>query len=373
MLQSQSSPHRQPDLQQFQTLGARLNGIAARIDITNLTADPQRAEIERDFYASGETTPPIFTSPDTSPLALALSTEFSHLSLPDGPESIRGVYSSKMTETALMIETLAAIGDRNRLVAASSLFFGTPSPETLDEARAILAEPLLPDTGTGQFDRLALRDSYTDALSADRLSEWRVLMGDAPQSYVSPESRTVTVGNRLSFTAEEIQRLTNHEIKGHVYRAANGYEAHPAIAPALGTGLDGYNATEEGVAVYGEYAAGLLSQPIMRTYAARALAVQSVLDGGDFIETYELLRSHTMGKHGAFKNALRAHRGEGLIRDHIYLEGYLVVKQFAERGGDMKELYAGKVGIHHLAQVARLRQEGFLPPAPTYFPDYLED
>ncbi len=135
-------------------------------------------------------------------------------------------------------------------------------------------------------------------------------------------------------------------------------------------GLPGYLSTEEGLAAYFEELTGNTDEEKMRDYAGRVIAVNSVCKNLSFREAYEKLRGYGFTEGKAWRLAIRAHRGGGYIKDHVYLKGYFQVKKFAEKNGDLKSLYVGKIGIQHLPLVKNLLKEGILKK-PKYLPVFL--
>ena len=116
-------------------------------------------------------------------------------------------------------------------------------------------------------------------------------------------------------------------------------------------GFAGYLETEEGLAAYHEYKAGLMTNSILRTYAGRTLAVHYSLEY-DFKDTYKKLCKFFKPK-AAWKLTLRAKRGTdpkkpgAFTKDCVYLRGFLKLYEFAKTN-DIRELYIGKIGIQDL-------------------------
>jgi len=129
--------------------------------------------------------------------------------------------------------------------------------------------------------------------------------------------------------------------------------------------------TEEGLTSYFEELTGNTSDEMMRDYAGRVIAVDSVCQDLTFKKTFERLKDHSFTDDQAWNLAVRAHRGGGYIKDHVYLEGLTIVKDFAAKGGDFKTLYVGKVGIDHLPLVEKLLEEGVLQEA-KYLPKFIK-
>lgn len=53
----------------------------------------------------------------------------------------------------------------------------------------------------------------------------------------------------------------------------------------------------------------------------------------------------------------------GFIKDHVYLEGKVLLDDFVKDGGDLTPLYAGKIGLQHIDLV----KKGIIKP-PKYMP-----
>jgi uncharacterized protein (TIGR02421 family) len=183
---------------------------------------------------------------------------------------------------------------------------------------------------------------------------------------VSVSDQCVFIRKGASFSERYIRRLIAHEIGTHILRAENGRE-QPFLM--FMSGFPGYLSTEEGLAVWNEERFGLLTNETMRLYAARCVAVE-MAKTKSFSSIYKHFRG-LFGDDGAFKLALRVKRGlsdtskkGGFTKDFVYLEGYLAVKDFIDKGGSLNELYWGKIGIEHLPvlrQMTGISSPRFLP------------
>jgi len=118
-------------------------------------------------------------------------------------------------------------------------------------------------------------------------------------------------------------------------------------------GFPWYLDTEEGFAAYNEFKCGLLSPKILRNYAGRVIANHLSLSNS-FSRVYNHLLEY-FTRQDAWNLTLRSKRGltntalpGAFTKDHLYLKGFLKVKEFADSGGDMKKLYVGKIGIEHV-------------------------
>lgn len=168
--------------------------------------------------------------------------------------------------------------------------------------------------------------------------------------------RVLYINKNRKFSDDDLKRLIVHEIGTHIARAENGKKQKYAI---FSYGLPNYLETEEGLAVYNEKINNLLTNTNLKHYAGRVIAVDLALENSFSITYNELLQY--FNKEFAWNLALRAKRGlidtgkkGGFTKDYVYLKGYYMIKDFVEKGGNVKDLYVGKIGIEHLPIIKEL-------------------
>lgn len=178
------------------------------------------------------------------------------------------------------------------------------------------------------------------------------------------------IGHETRVPAPRVEALLHHEVGTHMLTYYNGC-AQPLRL--LYNGLAGYEALQEGIAVLAEYLCGGLTLPRLRVLAARVIAAHGMIEGCTFADLYGLLRSrYSFDEREAYSITLRTFRGGGLIKDVIYLRGLHELLEFLRRGGDLAELFVGKIALHHLPLITELRDRGVLRYVPLR-PRYLED
>lgn len=178
------------------------------------------------------------------------------------------------------------------------------------------------------------------------------------------------IGHQTQVPAPRVEALLHHEVGTHMLTYFNG-RVHPLRL--LYNGLAGYEALQEGIAVFSEYLCGGLTVPRLRVLAARVLSAHSMIEGSTFVDLYRLLRSeHHFGKREAYSISLRTFRGGGLIKDVIYLRGLHELLEYLREGNDLTELFVGKIALHHLPCITELRDRGVLRDVPLR-PRYLDD
>ena len=141
----------------------------------------------------------------------------------------------------------------------------------------------------------------------------------------------------------------------------------------LASGLVGYDELQEGLAVLAEHLSSGLSRPRIRLLAGRVVAVESLIGGATFIDTFRVLHDeyHFSAK-TAFTVAARVHRGGGLTKDAVYLRGLVRMTEYLGAGKDVEPLLVGKIGNRHIPIVRELTLRGVLR-APPLRPRFLTE
>jgi len=167
---------------------------------------------------------------------------------------------------------------------------------------------------------------------------------------VSRGNLLVSTHSRIPWS--RVEALLQHEVGTHVLTYHNG-----RIQPfrQLYTGLAGYDALQEGLAVLTEYLVGGLSRPRLRLLAARVVAARRLIEGATFVETYrELDRNYDFPHRTAFTVAMRIYRGGGLTKDAVYLRGLCQILEYLGKGGKLDPLFVGKIAAQHIPIVREL-------------------
>lgn len=205
------------------------------------------------------------------------------------------------------------------------------------------------------------------ALAERNLAGWQVVEDTvmAARVLVDGAKRLLRVNPRSRFRLRDIERLVVHEIDVHAVRAANG-AAQPLRC--FQTGLPGSLATEEGLALVSEEHAGFASPGML----ARQVEVVIAIDLArrlPFRELYDTLADRC-GPGLAWGICLRIKRGlkdpslPGVYaKDSVYLRGRMLVRDWLDRGGDLRHLYVGKVSVFD--PVGEWLDQGWVTPRPV--------
>ena len=259
--------------------------------------------------------------------------------------------------------------DRNtpRFLYSSIQVYGEVDEDLLKLAEGILQ--YLPSRGRNSTETSVDATSFA-ALARAEIEKYRKVhpglkstvqvRNDIVGLLVSRGNLLVSSTTKLS--PGRVKALLNHEIGTHVLTYANG-RAQPF--QQLYSGLAGYEALQEGVAVLSEYLVGELRASRMRLLAARVVAVRNMLDGMDFVHNFhELTSKYHFTQRTAYSIILRTYRGGGLTKDAVYLRGLRDIFEYLQKGGSLESLYIGKVSLSHLPVIRELRWRKVLKPPP---------
>jgi uncharacterized protein (TIGR02421 family) len=259
--------------------------------------------------------------------------------------------------------------DTPRFLYGSLQLYPPVDDALLAEALAIL--DALPathgarDAGEPRFDAIAFAARAEVELAHYRLQLPSLaskihVRDDLPSLIVSHGD--LLVPGKLDVTARRAGALLQHEVGTHVVTHACG-KSQPLRV--LAAGLAGYEALQEGLAMFAEHLAGGLDGERLRLIAARAVAVRRLVEGVTFPALVaELTDAHGLTARAAFGVAVRVFRGGGLTKDAIYLRGLLQVLDHLRGGGALDPLLVGKLAFDQIALVEELVRREVLHAAP---------
>ncbi|MGM5487792.1 MAG: tyrosine/phenylalanine carboxypeptidase domain-containing protein [Nanobdellota archaeon] len=350
-----------PDIQELNPLDEALAQAAKHVK-TLYYIEPTNEDIQKEEFLEGRIQTPRFTYKkaeyDTRQMAQRLSSM-------EGSDSELGwLLERKKSEILLENKIIANLSDEDIIREASTTLYGVPSENLVSHADELLNT--LPNIDPEKpVSAETLRQALQEGLD-DHGLDWTVEFSDKKLVTVYPAESRITICRDRSFAKDSPERLKVHEVQVHGLRAANGY-MQPLSIFALG--LPGYLPTEEGLAAYAEEVTGNTDPQMMRNYASRVIAVDSVCKNLNFRQTFDRLKSYDLSHDQAWTASVRAHRAGGFIKDHVYLDGYKKIHEYA---GDFDTLYVGKVGIEDVPMIQRLVRDGTLLE-PTYRPDFLKE
>ncbi len=286
------------------------------------------------------------------------------------------LFREKQEELDRQITLLRDRNTRNFRYEGLQLY-GRPEAEMVALAREVLGqlkggseeEPSRGKVNAREFAEMANREfSYYSNLWPEFRSSATV-RDDISRGLMVSQGQLL-IGKGTSIPKKRAEALLQHEVGTHVLTYCNG-RAQPL--KQLYGGLAGYDEFQEGIAVLAEYLVGGLTQARLRLLATRVLAVDAMLDGADFVETFRSVTGeHGFSKKTAFTITMRIYRGGGFPKDAVYLRGFQRALRYLREGGELRQLFVGKLAVHHIPIIRELQYRNVLREPPLT-PRYLRD
>jgi uncharacterized protein (TIGR02421 family) len=284
------------------------------------------------------------------------------------------IFREKIDEIDRQI-TMLQDRNTNRFLPGSMQLYG-PVEDDLHSLAANLLEVIPPRSreatdggplGSAEFARRAEEEIAFFRRSLPEIGAKVEIRPDITGLMVSRGNLLISAESRIP--ASRVEALIQHEVGTHVLTYHNG-KAQPLRH--LYTGLAGYDALQEGLAVLSEYLVGGLSRPRLRLLAGRVVAAAHMIDGASFVETFRALdRNHGFSQRTAFVITMRTYRGGGLTKDVVYLRGLQQILDYLANGGRLRPLFVGKIGAQHIPVIRELQWRGVLK-APPLIPRYMD-
>jgi len=288
--------------------------------------------------------------------------------------ALQHIFAEKQYELDRKITILA---DRNtpRFIHGSLQLYGSVEDDLLQLACELL-DRLPPVSGDGDAKRQLTAEAFAERARAE-FEHYRARWPDfSPTAEVTGKVAGIMVSrgrlliNRnITVSPGRVSALLQHEVGTHLLTYFNG-RAQPFRQ--LYSGLAGYEALQEGLAVLGEYLVGGLDRQRMRQLAARVVAVRQLVQGASFVDTFRMLReTHGLPLQSAFRTTMRVYRGGGFTKDVIYLRGLRQMLNYIGRGNKLDPLFVGKIAADQVPIVEELLFRRVLREPPLR-PRYME-
>src|SRR5690606_8627708 len=282
--------------------------------------------------------------------------------------TIAYLFRDKRRELDDMMTMLASRGTSD-FKYGSLMVFGNVDEKLYELAKAVLSAI----DSIAQKDRQKLEEEYLDAKAFAQLAEEEIsfLQQQSPTFKTSVRVRDDIAGVMVNHGVLNISKqykiskrraiaLIQHEVGTHIITYFNGKEQPLSF---FRLGVPGYEQLQEGLAVLAEYLVDGLTNDRLRILAGRVIAVQHMLLGHSFVETFDMLHEeYNFSTSTAFTMTMRVYRSGGLTKDTAYLQGFKELIQYIQEGKDLNLLTIGKIREDYLPIVHDLIQRGVLRP-----------
>ncbi|RME23215.1 MAG: DUF1704 domain-containing protein, partial [Deltaproteobacteria bacterium] len=176
---------------------------------------------------------------------------------------------------------------------------------------------------------------------------------------------TVVVNDSASFGTQIVECDIHHECDAHLLSFLN------AARQPLGlwrTGTAGALRFQESLGVFCEFAAGVLVPARLRRLCARVVAVDMMLGGASFSDTFNhLVQRARFAPADAFDMALRVFRGGGFTKDWLYLADVERMLTEAVVPDRFRAFFSAKLDFSVIDELDVYEQKGWIAPS-TFLP-----
>ncbi len=348
-------------------IDADLDRLVRRIELLSYI-NPINAQKEKQrFIASKFSIEPVFRYPKLKFNPYKLHRLFFAQRLERIEDAaIHQLYQDIIFYYSNMVQCIQSIGQGRNFYFNSLRVFGTPTEKQVENARFILhfaSEPDAPDMEKVYTTEEAA--AYFEGFSKRFDFPLHIEFSNhiAAQAMVSNAKRALILRKNTKFSQNDLDTLANHEIGVHLLTTFNALEQPLKI---FSNGFPKNVETQEGLAVFSEYVCGALTLKRLKELAYRVIACDSLSKGYDFRDTFALIHGqYKLDQEAAFAITLRAHRGGGFTKDHLYLSGLKKIYRRYQAEKSMDTLTMGKVSIDDEKAIDHLQYLG-LATSPKY-------
>ncbi|MFC2061336.1 tyrosine/phenylalanine carboxypeptidase domain-containing protein [Elusimicrobiota bacterium] len=285
----------------------------------------------------------------------------------DIPENSMAVFYRKLKQEYLdKLILLENIDDPERFSEVSAQIYGSFSLEDIEFADNIL-NTFSDDGFIETIKPSSIKKALKEEIKKAGIKGWAIKLkrNIASKVTVKPAEKCIYIKSDYRFFPEEAERLKVHEVRVHLFRAANGDSQEYEI---FKMGTAGYLEAEEGLAVYFENENNVCSAQQMKVYAGRLKAV-ALAGKSSFRKTYQDLNKWFPSEI-AYRLCERVKRGitdtscaGALTKDIHYITGYRKIMDIIKTPDALPALFTGKVGLSDIGLISDLTGKGELKAA----------
>lgn len=337
-----------------------LNNLVKKIELLNYINPINIEQEKRRFFSSKYNINPQFHYRKIDFDAHKLQQElFSQDVSSIKHDETRAFYEQVIYDYSGLIQCIETIGKGRKFYFNSLKSFGTPTERDVENAKFILHfsddeynSELFPIFNANEaaeyFEEFTRRYDFEFKL--------KLSTKISAAAMVQNNTQTMLLKKNHRFSPNQLKVLANHEIGVHLVTTYNGLTQELKI---FHNGFPQNVETQEGLAVFSEYMSGCLTVFRLKELSYRVLATDSLRKGFDFCATFDLLHNqYKLNREEAYNIALRAHRGGGFTKDHLYLTGLKKIYDAYHNGMNLDNLLTGKVSLEFEPLIAKWQEMG---------------
>lgn len=323
-------------------------------------------EEKEKFFANTEYNPQ-FQYQELSFEALHLKIKLQKIAKKLDESPLSKLYLGKIAELTSKIDLLESIGTEH-FMEKSEILYGKVTERLLHEAKAKLDSKPHQFVSKGELMPTHLVVKRFEESLKEYSLNWKVVVKKemVPTCSVDKEGNFF-VREGVKFSEDRLRMIIAHEIETHILTAENGKKQNYRM---FNRGFGNYLQTQEGLAIWNQE--HVLDHDVEKNYtSARLIFVLNYAKDHSFAETFDYCSKLGVQPKKAFNMTSKVKRGientasNGVFTKELqYFSGYLQVKDFVEKGGDLKELYYGKYNLDDLDLIKKVPylQEPFILP-----------
>ncbi len=327
-----------------------LNQLVKKIELLNYVNPINIEQEKRNFFASKYNVNPSFRYRKLDFDAHKLQQQLFSQNIDSiRDEATRAFYRDVIYDYSGLIQCVETVGQGAKFYYNSLKSFGTPTDRDVENARFILHfeddvydQEMFPVFNASEA--AAYFEEFVKRYDFDLNIKYSTKISAA--AMVLNNIQTLVLKKNHHFSANQLKVLANHEIGVHLVTTYNGLKQYLKI---FHNGFPKNVETQEGLAVFSEYMSGCLTLYRLKELSYRVLATDSLRKGFSFCDTFDLLHNqYKLNREESYNIALRAHRGGGFTKDHLYLTGLKKVYEWHKKGKSLTPLLSGKVSMEYV-------------------------
>ncbi len=276
------------------------------------------------------------------------------------------LYLKKLENIENKLSLLESINTTDFLSFSKKVFTGV-SAQNYRDATAFLQENLkkvVPDESK-ELNTEETAGQINKFLQERKLEHWKIrFIEDSVADIQITKKNFILIKKGAKFRENRVQAIITHEIGTHVFRFENGKRQKFRI---FERGTANYLRTEEGMAIYNQ---NLLNLNLGKKFCMPALHIVAIYMASkmNFCDLFHFLQNtFAIDNDFTWHLCVKAKRGfrdtsqkGAFTKDALYFLGNADVERFIKKGGEITDLYVGKIAIEDLPIVQKI--EGLKEP-----------
>jgi uncharacterized protein (TIGR02421 family) len=281
--------------------------------------------------------------------------------------SIQQMYREVVDGLAMKIDLIASVGT-DKFLYNSLRIYGEPKSNDLSNANFLLRAPQIEEESKQALVAPEKALEFYKKKAREWGMECKFEISGRIVANAVVSKRTLLINKNKHVTKTEMNALAHHELGVHLSTTINAQDQTLKI---LTLGLADHTRTQEGLAILSEFLSGNMTIERLQMLAWRVMAVDEMIDHGDFRRTFRLLKDdYGVDDDTAFTICARVHRGGGFTKDYLYLSGLRDALRLY-KSSDLTNLFVGKTGFSNLTLLNELVSRGIVQK-PKLLPEFLE-